>query len=245
MALNLNFSIPTHIIVGDQQQTSQAMIATLRALWCKSQVNDCFCTTCKQLMHQQHRFIAWIKPTKDYAVDDLAIIFEITSLALDEGQLFFFILEHSEKLTQATANRLLKSLEEPPPGYHFILLTSNLNALLPTIISRSEVINLGPSQAPDLHPLVAWFIKDQPLEAVQEFEQLLYRNKLSDSESIQLLDELFEQLEFKLAQAIKEGNDQQIQLTAQATFVHNAMHKLPQSGSSDLFWKQLWVHYPR
>jgi DNA polymerase III subunit delta' len=243
--VNLNLSIPTHIIVGSAEQTAQAATQALRTLWCKNQVEGCFCTACKQISHHQHRFLAWLKPTKDYTIDDLAVLFEITALSLDEGQNFFFVLEQSEKLTQATANRLLKSLEEPPAGYHFILLTDNLNALLPTIISRSEVTTLARTQERDPHPIVSWFAKGAPLESVQDFEQLLYRNKLSDSESQQLFDELFECIESRLAAAVAAGNEDQEYLMHLTGFLQRAMAMPPQSGSSDLFWKQLWVNYPR
>lgn len=243
--ISLNLSIPTHIIVGDHEQTAQKTLNLLRSLWCKQGGENCFCSICKQLSHHQHRFLAWLKPTKDYTVDDLNILFQITSLALDEDQLFFFVLEQSEKLTLATANRLLKSLEEPPAGYHFILLTSNLNALLPTIISRSEVITLARTQVSEPHPLISFFLKGAPLLSVQDFEVVLQRQKLSDSESQQLLDELFEHLQSKLVEAIKDNREEQAQLSAATAFVHEAMKMPPQSGSSDLFWKNLWVNFPR
>ena len=107
----LNLTIPTHILVGAHEQATVATIQILRHQWCPHRNDDCFCTACKQLAHQQHRFLAWLKPTKDYTVDDLETLFRITSLSLDTGQTFFFVLEHSERLTQATANRLLKLLE--------------------------------------------------------------------------------------------------------------------------------------
>jgi DNA polymerase-3 subunit delta' len=241
----LSTSIPAHIIVGSHEQTTAATLAALRTLWCATKNTDCFCATCKQLSHQQHRSLAWLRPTKDYTVDDLAVLFQITSLALDEGQSFFFVLEHAEKLTQATANRLLKNLEEPPPGYHFVLLTDNLSALLPTIISRSEVITLERMVAPAPHPLVGWFVKGAPLESVQDFEQLLWKNKLSDSESIQIFDELFEHFHLQLTQAIKSGSDEQHHLMRVVSYLQATMARPPQSGSSDLFWKQLWVNFPR
>lgn len=241
-----NLSIPTHIIAGNQELTTEAIIAYLRQLWCKQGIESCFCSVCKQLAHRQHRFLAWIKPTKDYTVDDLTIIFQITSLALDEDQLFFFVLEQSEKLTPATANRLLKSLEEPPPGYHFVLLTENLNALLPTIISRAEVITLVAQQAATVHPLLRFFLDGAILDKVQEFEAQLQKSKLSDSASAELLDELFEQYEQQLKEAIATHNDAAIaNLQEITTTIHQAMQMLPQSGSSDLFWKHLWAIFPR
>ncbi len=249
--ITLNLSIPTHIIVGSQEQTTQATVDLLRTQWCKQGGGDCFCSECKQISHHQHRFLAWLKPTKDYTVDDLNVLFQITTLSLDDNQTFFFVLEQSEKLTQATANRLLKSLEEPHTGYHFILLTENLNALLPTIISRAEILTLARAQMAEAHPLVAFFLRGAPLTAVQDFEQLLQRSKFSDSDSQQLLDELFEHLQSKLAAAveIKAGPGLRSGMTeylmAATSCVHKAMAMPPQSGSSDLFWKQLWVSFPR
>ena len=241
----INYTIPTHIFVGTHEQTTATAVEILRDQWCPHRNNDCFCSTCKQLTHQQHRFLAWLKPTKDYTVDDLDPLFRTISFALDDDQIFFFVLEHGERLTQATANRLLKIFEEPPRGYHFILLTDNLNALLPTIISRSEVITLAQKAASALHPLLEYFLRGAPLTTVLDFEQFLQRNKLSDSESTQLLDELFEQFSAKCSTAILNNDPDQYLLVDITTFLQQAMAMPPQSGSSELFWKNLWVNIPR
>ena len=47
-------------------------------------------------------------------------------------------------MNQQAQNALLKTLEEPPEYAVILLLTSNLNALLPTIISRCVVLNMKP-----------------------------------------------------------------------------------------------------
>ena len=241
----LNLTIPTHILVGTHEQTPPATIEILRNQWCPHRTSDCFCSTCKQLSHQQHRLLAWLKPTKDYTVDDLEPLFRTISLSLEDDQTFFFVLEHAERLTQATANRLLKIFEEPPTGYHFILLTDNLNALLPTIISRSEVITLTQQTASTPHPLLEYFLRGAPLNAVLDFEQFLQRNKLADSESIQLCDDLFEQFSVKCSTAILTNDTEQQYLIDITKFLQQAMAMPPQSGSSELFWKNLWVNFPR
>lgn len=242
---SLNLTIPTHILVGAHEQTISAAIEILRNQWCPHRNNDCFCSTCKQLTHHQHRFLAWLNPTKDYTVDDLEPLFRTISLSLDDDQTYFFVLEHGERLTQATANRLLKVFEEPPTGYHFILLTDNLNALLPTIISRSEVIMLMQQGTTAPHPLLEYFLQGAQLNAVFDFEQFLQRNKLSDSESIQLFDELFEQFSKKCGNAVLANNAEQQLLMDITKFLQKAMTMPPQSGSSELFWKNLWVNFPR
>lgn len=54
------------------------------------------------------------------------------------------ILDDADDLNVEGANALLKTLEEPPPGSVLILVSANLDAQLPTIRSRSQVIRFAP-----------------------------------------------------------------------------------------------------
>ncbi len=55
-----------------------------------------------------------------------------------------YIINEAEKMTVQAQNALLKTLEEPPAYAVILLLTSNLDALLPTIQSRCVVLNMKP-----------------------------------------------------------------------------------------------------
>ena len=55
-----------------------------------------------------------------------------------------YIIDEAEKLTQQAQNALLKTIEEPPAYAVILLLTTNVNALLPTILSRCVVLNMKP-----------------------------------------------------------------------------------------------------
>ncbi|HUT63046.1 MAG TPA: hypothetical protein VMZ04_03715 [Anaerolineae bacterium] len=57
-----------------------------------------------------------------------------------EGGRKVCIILNADKLNDTTSNLLLKILEEPPPGVHFILTTERVSSVLPTITSRSSVI---------------------------------------------------------------------------------------------------------
>jgi len=46
----------------------------------------------------------------------------------------------AERLNDKTANSLLKILEEPPDGVHFVLTAERLSSVLPTIVSRSSIV---------------------------------------------------------------------------------------------------------
>ena len=47
-------------------------------------------------------------------------------------------------------NKLLKLIEEPPPNTVFILVTENESLILPTILSRTQVIRIPPIETPDI-----------------------------------------------------------------------------------------------
>jgi DNA polymerase-3 subunit delta' len=61
-----------------------------------------------------------------------------------EGAVRVFIVEDADLMNEAASNALLKTLEEPPPGSHLILTTTNPTALLATIRSRCQVIRFAP-----------------------------------------------------------------------------------------------------
>ena len=85
----------------------------------------------------------------------------------------FILIENADLLNESASNCLLKTLEEPTNGV-FILLTSRLNLLLDTIISRCQTIRFKPS-------------------SYQELKQILEQSKhnttdlLSDSEILENL----------------------------------------------------------
>jgi len=52
------------------------------------------------------------------------------------------LIKNAHLLTQEAQNALLKTLEEPPPKCFLFLTTNNKEALLPTILSRCQIIEL-------------------------------------------------------------------------------------------------------
>jgi len=55
-----------------------------------------------------------------------------------------WVVPEAEKLHAAAANKLLKSLEEPPGHVVFLLVSDEEERLLPTIVSRCEVVPFAP-----------------------------------------------------------------------------------------------------
>ncbi len=70
----------------------------------------------------------------------------IADLALQpyEGRRRVFIMHDAERLNDAGANALLKTLEEPPPYAMILLVANTMGDLMPTIVSRCRVLRLRP-----------------------------------------------------------------------------------------------------
>jgi len=67
-----------------------------------------------------------------------------------EGSARVFIVDDAEKMNDAASNALLKTLEEPPPTSHIILIASRADSLLPTIRSRCQTIRFAPAPFDDI-----------------------------------------------------------------------------------------------
>ncbi len=92
-----------------------------------------------------------ILPEKDEVIDiDKGIIgieairslFNVTRMRDHNNRII--IIDYAERMTHQAQNAFLKLLEEPGKGIHYILVSNSVSKLLPTIISRTEIINIRP-----------------------------------------------------------------------------------------------------
>ncbi|MFZ5814156.1 MAG: DNA polymerase III subunit delta' [Bacillota bacterium] len=74
-----------------------------------------------------------------------------------EGRARIAIIDGAERLNAEAGNRVLKLLEEPPPFALFLLLTHNLAGVLPTIVSRCQIVNFPPLSTDE----VARFLQEE------------------------------------------------------------------------------------
>jgi len=77
-------------------------------------------------------------------ISSIREIKKYVSLAEDDKITRFIIILNSDMMNDQAQNALLKNLEEPPTGIYFILLTSQKDKLLSTIISRCREITFEP-----------------------------------------------------------------------------------------------------
>jgi DNA polymerase-3 subunit delta' len=108
-----------------------------------------------------------VAPKRVLRVEQMRQIEKEANFRPFEGKARVFLVDEADKLNDASANALLKVLEEPPPTSHLILITSRPAMLLPTILSRCQMIRFSP-----LTPA--------------EIETHLMKNKLVDAKTARL-----------------------------------------------------------
>lgn len=108
-----------------------------------------------------------VAPKRVLRVDQMRQIEKEANFRPFEGKARVFLIDEADKLNDASANALLKVLEEPPKTSHLILITARPAMLLPTILSRCQMIRFSPL-TPD------------------EIESHLVKNDLVDRETARL-----------------------------------------------------------
>jgi len=102
------------------------------------------CQNCMLIEQSSHPDMSWLKPEKTSTTLKIDQIRQLQTKCYETPKLAnsqFFIIEDAELMNTAAANALLKILEEPSQYTYFILITKQLNTLLPTITSRCQLIS--------------------------------------------------------------------------------------------------------
>ena len=105
------------------------------------------CGSCKKALSGNHPDIIRVVHEKPntISVDDIREQVNADVAVKPYGSAHkVYIINEAEKMTAQAQNALLKTLEEPPEYVVILLLTSNVNSLLPTILSRSVALNMKP-----------------------------------------------------------------------------------------------------
>lgn len=89
-------------------------------------------------------------PEQPLKIEQIRELLHELALSPYEGRWRVVILCHFERATPEAANALLKTLEEPPPQVVLLLTATEADVLLPTIVSRCQVINLRPLPITDV-----------------------------------------------------------------------------------------------
>jgi len=103
------------------------------------------CSTCRRIGEGLHPDVRRVAPAgNSIKIDQIRALGQEAYYRPLEGRRKVYLIAEAHKMTEEAANSFLRLLEEPPPYALFILLTSQPDSLLPTILSRCQLVPFFP-----------------------------------------------------------------------------------------------------
>jgi len=134
-------------------------------------------------------------PSKDIKIDQVRALADFMNVSTHRQGLRVVALYPAEALNTASANAILKTLEEPPPNTVFLLVSNSLHRLLPTILSRCRKFALGmPSHDEALAWLACQGVADADVWLAEQGGAPLAAQAAAQSETREALDDFLRQL---------------------------------------------------
>jgi DNA polymerase III subunit gamma/tau len=96
------------------------------------------CEMCKAITEGRALDVIEIDAASNTGVDDIRSLREKVNYAPNQARYKVYIIDEFHMLSSSASNALLKTLEEPPPHVIFILATTEVHKILPTIMSRCQ-----------------------------------------------------------------------------------------------------------
>ncbi len=160
----VNGRVPHAYIFAGPEGLGKTRIAKefFKALNCLNTPGDpCdSCRSCLKAIHEGHPDFRTLGPRNgQIVIEDVRGVIDETSLKPFDARRRLIVIEPAERLNKASANALLKTLEEPPESSVIILVSHKPSLLLPTLVSRCQVVRFSPldasvKNASDIDPVI-------------------------------------------------------------------------------------------
>jgi len=138
-------------IINGEKSSGKEFIARIfaMALQCERMgIEPCNeCHSCRQALSKNQPDIIYVSHEKPntIGVDDIRDqVNNDVAIKPYSSRYKVYIINEAEKMTPQAQNAILKTLEEPPEYAVILLLVSNVNTLLPTVLSRCVLLNMKP-----------------------------------------------------------------------------------------------------
>lgn len=159
------------------------------------------CLTCRKVESANHPDVLWVRPeskTRVIQIDQIRELSREMNLKPCEARRKVAVVVAADRLNVQSANAFLKTLEEPPASAVLILLTTEPQRLLETILSRCLRVNFG-STGHRLAPQEQVWLAEFSRLAGAPAKSLLGRYRLLDH-LLQRLNALKEEIELQLTE---------------------------------------------
>ena len=160
--------LPTALLIHEAPGTGARQLATLFAQlrFCTASQPPCGqCSHCRRVGQGEHPDFLVVEPDaeksrlRQISVQQTRDIARQLALSSYEGRGTVLVIQPADAMNRNAANALLKTLEEPRPDAHLLLLTTMPSQLPATIRSRCQKLAVTP---PDRATALAWLTAQRP-----------------------------------------------------------------------------------
>ncbi|MCX5923801.1 MAG: hypothetical protein NTZ68_00025 [Candidatus Dependentiae bacterium] len=234
-----------HLWVSDQQTLFEQFVSQLQNIICPD--HGCgSCTLCLQIEQKQHPWTTWIEPEGSYTLEDIDQVLESSRFTLNQDEKRFFIFTNAQELTPACSNRLLKTIEEPHKGYYFIFMASRTDNILPTLASRCFLKQFSEQNISHGYQEIMEPFISSSFHNPAGFMKNIDRLAVKEHETRDIVDFLLQYFHGQLITAHRQSDFNpatMLHITDKIILIKQALVQLPISGSSKLFWKNMYMAF--
>jgi DNA polymerase III subunit delta' len=181
-----------YLFTGPHLDVLEAMAANLaKTLNCLEPVRcsgvpvDCceHCLNCRKIGHGNHGDVHWVRPeskSRIITIDQMRDVMQQINLKPNEAEYKVAVVVAADRLNTQAANAFLKTLEEPPSKSILILLTTDSQRLIDTILSRCLRLNFGGEGRRQLDPVQLAWLNSFSATAAAGQKSLIGRYRLLD-----------------------------------------------------------------
>ncbi|UZE93031.1 MAG: DNA polymerase III subunit gamma/tau [Candidatus Nealsonbacteria bacterium] len=149
------------------------------------------CSSCVEIMGGRAIDLIEIDAASHRGIDDIRELKNGIRFSPTKSKYKVFILDEAHQLSKDAANALLKTLEEPPAHAIFVLATTEIHKMIPTIISRCQRFDFRKFTLSEIIKKLTIIIKKENIKIEKPALELIALNaggSIRDAES--LLDQV-------------------------------------------------------
>ncbi len=138
---------------GSGKTTIARLLA--KAVNCRNRKDNQFepcnkCSSCSEIMEGRSLDLIEIDAASNRGIDEIRELRDGIKFSPVKEKYKVFIIDESHQLTKEAVNALLKTLEEPPSHAIFVLATTEIHKMIPTIISRCQRFDFRKLTLPEI-----------------------------------------------------------------------------------------------
>src|SRR5205809_5962805 len=118
--------------------TARLLAKTINCLQSKNGEPGNVCEQCREITAGNSFNVVEIDAASNRGIDSIRELREKVMMPPTTGKYKVYILDEAHMLTVEAFNALLKTLEEPPPHAIFVMATTDVHKMLPTVLSRCQ-----------------------------------------------------------------------------------------------------------